>query len=48
MEHIHINFISRFCQWNEYGNIMKLVGSLGNVAQKMKKLVIKTEYISDC
>jgi hypothetical protein len=30
-------------------NLMKLGGSLGNVAQKLKKkLVIKTRYISDC
>jgi hypothetical protein len=28
-------------------NLMKL-GSLGNVPQKLKKLVIKTCYISDC
>jgi hypothetical protein len=28
--------------------LMKLGGSLGDVPQKMKKLVIKTRYISDC
>jgi hypothetical protein len=28
--------------------LVKLKGSLGNVPQILKKLVIKTPYISDC
>jgi hypothetical protein len=29
-------------------NLMKLGGSLVNVPQKLKELVIKTQYILDC
>jgi hypothetical protein len=32
----------------EENNLMKLGGSLGNVPQKLKKLFIKTRYISEC
>jgi hypothetical protein len=28
--------------------LMKLVGSLGNVPQQFKKIVIKSRYILDC
>jgi hypothetical protein len=31
-----------------YNNLMKLGGSRGNVPTKNEKLVIKTQYISDC
>jgi hypothetical protein len=41
------------CWWwhlmeHTHNNLMQLGGSLGNVRQKLKKLVIKTRYISDC
>jgi hypothetical protein len=31
-----------------HNNLMQLGGPLGNVPQKIKKLVKKTRYISDC
>jgi hypothetical protein len=43
-----LNITKNTTDWFDIYNFMKLGQSLGNDPKNLKKLVIKTRYISDC